>query len=133
MTNRLRAFTLVELVVSIGIISLISGVVFFNFPQFNQTVHLNRSARELTVALREAQARAIAVTPLPDGTFPNNYAVFIEKTPANELDGKYVIFTDLNANLKYDTPDPLKCLGECVKKIIFTNGIKRKEITVIAD
>ena len=135
--NTPRAFTLIELVVSIGIISVISAVVFFNFPQFNQTIHLNRSARELTVSLREAQARATAVTPLPNGEFPNNYGVFIEKAPDANGNGQYVLFSDYNNNLKFDPILPIPALpplppiactappdGECIKIFTFTNGIQ---------
>lgn len=119
-----RAFSVLELLVSIGIISLISAVVFFNFPQFNQVVLLNRAARELTLSLREAQARAVAVAPLPDGTFPSNYGVFISGTPTTDGSGQYTLFHDANNNLKYDPPGSGLCEGECVKIITFTRGVQ---------
>ncbi len=116
-----HAFTLIELVVSIGIISLISAVVFFNAPQLNETVALNRATRELTLALREAQTRAIAVTSLPDGSSPKNYGVYVSGTPTAEGNGQFLIFSDTNNNLKYDggsSADPL------IKTITFTRGIQ---------
>lgn len=119
MRNR-RAFTLVELIVSIGIISLISAVVFFNFPQFNESVALNRAARELTLTLREAQARAVAVTPLPSGIFPSNYGVYISGTPTAEDDGQFLIFSD-DGDLKYDATNPNDIL---IKTITFTRGVQ---------
>jgi len=116
-------FTLIEMLISISIISLISGVVFFNFPRLNQDVLLNRAARELTLALREAQSRAVAVSPLESGKFPSNYGISIQKNNA-----ELVLFSDgadgSVENTKYDASgQPEECSGECVKKFTFTHGI----------
>ncbi len=116
--NDSRAFSLVELLVSVGIISLISAVVFFNYPQFNESTALNRSARELTLAFREAQTRAIAVAPLPDGIFPKNYGVFIDSTNPGG-NGKFLIFSDTDNDKKY-----LASGDVLIKTFTFTRGIK---------
>jgi prepilin-type N-terminal cleavage/methylation domain-containing protein len=120
-------FTVIELLISISIISLISGVIFFNFPKLNQDVLLNRAARELTLALREAQSRAVAVTPLPGaapGVFPSNYGVAVRLNSS-----EFILFSDggdgSSPNYRYDeTSTPGECTGECVKRFQYQRGIK---------
>ncbi len=133
-------FTLIELMVTISIMAIISGVVFLSFPRLNQTVLLNRAARELTLALREAQGRATSVAPLPiSGKFPKDYGIHVKAGSKT-----FFLFSDKNDDLECKMNDEMnnptkqcddaaleseaKCDGECVKRYEFTNGIQIKEI-----
>jgi len=121
-------FTLLELMITIGIMTIISGVVFFNFPKLNQTVLLNRAARELTLALREAQSRATAVAQLPGaaaGTpFPKNYGIHVKKDS-----NIFFLFNDKDDDMKCNVgvspcSSSSTCDPECVKRFEFTHGVK---------
>jgi type II secretory pathway pseudopilin PulG len=83
-------FTLVELVVSIGIIVLISSMILFNAPKFNRTMALNRAAREVASTLRLAQARATQVRAV-NGVFPTNYGVQFNTGSSGD---EFILFSD---------------------------------------
>lgn len=128
MSNRRAGFTLIELTVSMGIMALISTVIFFNFPRFNQQTALSRAAREFVSALRDAQARAVAVTKLPDAgpdQFPSNYGIHLQAGDTYELfsdSGEY-----RTVPVKYDSSGG--CDGECIRQFKFTHGIRITNIT----
>ncbi len=144
-----RAFTLIEIMITVAIMGIISGVIFFSFPRLNHTVLLNRAAREFTLALREAQSKATAIAatkdPCTDGIiFPPNYGVHIKD------DGEtFFLFTDVGCNnnepnLTCDMKDRscdeqvqkdiidnapvVTCNGECIKRFTFTHGVKVEAI-----
>ncbi len=85
---------MVELLVSISIISIMSGIVFYNSPKLNRTIYLNRAAREVAFALRVAQAKSTQIKSLPGATAgnsvtPTNFSIrFIE----NNTD--FIMFSD---------------------------------------
>lgn len=129
-----RAFTLVEFLVAIAIITIMSAVIFYNFPRFNQNVLVNREARALTLALRDAQSRAVAISEFgKDGgglpIFPSNYGVHIESD-------HYVIFSDRKPpsvgscpecaeDLKYGGTDTATtCTGECFKRFPLPDNVR---------
>ena len=89
--KKLAGFTLVELVVSIGIIILISSMILFNAPKFNRTMALNRAAREVASTLRLAQARATQVRAV-GGVFPKNYGVQFNTDVSKN--NEFTIFSD---------------------------------------
>src|SRR3989344_3391108 len=123
--NSAHGFTLLELMITIGIMTIISGIVFFNFPKLNQTVLLNRAARELTLALREAQSRATAVVQLPGASagdkFPNNYGVHFK-----EGENTFFLFNYKDPNLTDSDP-----LGDLVCKMV--GGVSCDDPAVLAD
>lgn len=70
-----RGFTLVELVVSIGIIGVITGVVIVNYRDFESTTVLKNSAYDVALGLREAQLKSISVVRGTSGGFDYPYGV----------------------------------------------------------
>lgn len=59
--NFSRGFTLIEMLVSITIITVITSVVFLQSSQFNSSILLSNIAYELAISIREAQSYGLSV------------------------------------------------------------------------
>src|SRR3989338_7906144 len=66
----LTGFTLVELVVVIGIMALISAVAIANFPSFRDSIAVNKESGKVAVALRNAQSFSLGVQQFASFTGP---------------------------------------------------------------
>lgn len=71
----LRAFTLVELIVSVSIITLFGLLLLIKHNQFGESIALNNLAYETGLALREAQVFGISVREQAGGEFGHAYGV----------------------------------------------------------
>lgn len=119
------AFTLVELMVSTGIIILISSMIFFNFPRFRQKTALDNAARELSLAIRDAQARAVAVS-ISGGAPRSNYGINLKTSGGGTA---YTLFSDGGGvpNKKFDGGDLT------VKSFVFNSGVRVSSFTFPSD
>lgn len=90
-----RAFSLVELVVVIGIFSAISLVVLANHSRFNSSVLLGSLAYKIALSVREAQVYGLSVQG-QSSNFQVGYGVHFAGGTT------YILFSDLNGNKKYD-------------------------------
>lgn len=111
-----KAFSLVELIVSISIISLILSVVLYNYGSFNDKLALSATSQELAVAVRQAQAYGINVkeSSVSSGQFNYPYGIYFStQTPTS-----YVIYVDVNSNNVYDSGG-----GELVETVSLRNGV----------
>jgi prepilin-type N-terminal cleavage/methylation domain-containing protein len=116
-----RAFTLVELIVVVGIITVISAIVFQNGNKFNDTIALQSVAQDVSLALREAQVNGTSVR---DTTNTGNFTagsgiVFDVSNP-----GYIMVFNDANGNGVYDGGTACDGTDECVDKIVLRSGVK---------
>ena len=97
-------FTLVELLVSIFIILLMSGIIFANYRAGEQKFALQRSANKLAQDIRRAQQMAMSATECPTGTvcmgqIPlGGYGIYLTiGTPES-----YILFADCDGDYYYD-------------------------------
>lgn len=130
-------FTMFELMITISIMVMVSALVLVNFPGFNRQVAVNRAAQEISLTLRSAQARALAVQKFaPTGQFPQGYGVFFT-TAANT---SYILFADLDENGLYtkqemveeiDLPKPLTVAGLLAKEKTSPPGISYRELHIV--
>lgn len=104
-------FTLIEVVVVVGVIAIIAAVTLASFPEFSERIGIEQEAGKLILALRKAQTYALAVREFQAGSgiFPP-YGVSIIMSDTTH----YIIFGDLNnpSNYRFES-----FLGETVEKI----------------
>lgn len=99
--SRDTGFTMVEIVVMMAIMAMISGMVLVSFGGLHEGAALNRSARELGLAIRRSQNIALSITRVDTGAGPQ-----IPKGAGIRLtqgSSRYILFADQTRDNKYDT------------------------------
>ncbi len=87
-----RGFSLIELLVTITIVTLITALVMVRYSAFDSSILLNNQAYEIALDIRETQVRSISVQVGNDGTdsFSSNFGLhFNIDTPT-----EYIFFQD---------------------------------------
>ncbi|OGF67760.1 hypothetical protein A3I27_03165 [Candidatus Giovannonibacteria bacterium RIFCSPLOWO2_02_FULL_43_11b] len=115
-----RGFTLVEMLIVIIIISIVTTISLVGYKNYGARLNVRRSANEVALAIREAQANALAVkgynhdnnsgTPL----LFTSWGVYFNKTVSTT---QFNIFVDSDGDKSYDS-------GESVKTVNIMNSIK---------
>lgn len=129
--NKLAGFTLVELMVTISIMVIINGVIFFNYPKVMANLALRRTADEIALMARQAQAYAMAAKSI-DEERPPKYGVHFDTSLPNNT--KIVLFADVDTSgvaNKYDGSDSPTCGNECIQ--IFEIQTKDKISDLLGD
>lgn len=101
------AFTIVELIVVIGIFGLIMGVALSNQQALNSTLLISNLAYEIGLVTRETQAYGIGVRSRPNEATAKNFqgafGMYVKLDPTTHTSDKLIVFKDLNGNGQYDT------------------------------
>lgn len=102
-----HGFTLIEVVVVVGVIAIIAAVTLASFPEFSERIGIEQEAGKLTLALRKSQSYALAVREFQAGSgiFPP-YGVNITTNDPTH----YTIFGDVNSSNRFEG-----FLGEAVE------------------
>lgn len=114
-----RGFTLIEMVVVIGIIVVVAAVVLANNTRFGGTVLLENFAYDVALQVRQAQVYGISVVRYGAGNYNAPYGVHFDMTNSTA----YLFFADGSRNGLYDT-------GELVKTTTLTRGFKINALCV---
>ena len=103
--NSQKGFTLVELLISIGIIAFISSIVLLKYSSFDSTVLLKNAAYEVALALREAQAKSVSGSHEGgDASFP--FGVTFTPGVKDYTIFRYASATDLSPYYDVSETDP---------------------------
>jgi len=96
-------FTLIEVLVTIFIIGLMSGIIFANYRQGGQQFALQRSANKLAQDIRRAQQMAMLAKECQEcgGGVPPGYGIILDKNWDNK---KYRLYADTNGDNGFFTP-----------------------------
>lgn len=96
-----KGFTIVELVVVVGIFTIISLLVLINFSGFSGNILVNNLAYDIALSIRKAQTFGLNVREAQVGTgFTSGFGIHFE----NNFGGlTYVFFVDNNNNKVYDS------------------------------
>ena len=89
----MKAFTLVELLVSIAIFTVITTIAVVNNSQFNSSILLTNLAYEIGLSIRQAQVYGITVkqTSLDPTKFNSGYGIHFDLTADSK---SYILFED---------------------------------------
>jgi hypothetical protein len=107
MMNDQKSFTLVELLVSIFIIILLTGIIFANYRQSGNQLALQRAAHKLALDIRRAEEMAMSAKEFQGMVPSGGYGLHFNQTDTYH----YILFADCNGNFVYDPPPALPCNG----------------------
>lgn len=108
-----EGFTLMDLIVSMGIMIVITAVAMANFRAGQRNDSVRQSSSITASLLRKAQTMSLSGAKLLDGTYPQGgYGIRL----GNEDTNKIILFADKNGNYIYDS-------GEMVDSKKFTRGV----------
>ncbi|MBI2627986.1 MAG: hypothetical protein HYW71_00940 [Candidatus Niyogibacteria bacterium] len=101
----LTGFTVVEVLITMGVFALVSSMVLANYPKFSERLTLEQTAQKIALSFREAKILSLTVGESEIGTriFPG-YGVHFDAGESGN-NKRYLIFSDLNADKKYAEPD----------------------------
>jgi len=134
-----NGFTLVELIVVIGIVALIASITLANFPKLRSSITLDQEVRKVSVALRRAQQFAMGVRRFDD-TLPPDFAAcsefFKAQFPAygvvlfagSSLNDSYAIYADPDCNNESATYS-----GDLIQEFEFEHGVRVEKICLDID
>ena len=100
-TSSLKGFTLVELVVTVGIFAIISTVIISRNSQFDEEIFLSDMAYDVALSVRRAQSFGVNVRSA-EGSFDHPYGIFFTNATTT-----YQLFVDTNDDGFYNDPEEL--------------------------
>ncbi len=93
--KEIRGFTIVELLVTIAIVVLVTGLIMIQYSAFNNSVLLKNQAYLTAFDIREAQALAVSVKG-QGGEFHEEYGLHF--VVDGEAPDSYILFQDRDSN-----------------------------------
>ena len=130
--NYKKGFTLVELLVTISMFVVITGVVLVNSNSFDNSVLLRNFTYDVALTIKQAQTYGVNVNEDSKGEFTNAYGVYFDmiESPTN-----FVIFSDFPLDLegnsnRTDSVTTCNIDSECIKKYSMNKGTHIKNICV---
>ncbi|MFZ2523285.1 MAG: prepilin-type N-terminal cleavage/methylation domain-containing protein [Minisyncoccia bacterium] len=131
MFKQKKAFTLIEIIIVVAIVTYIMSMVLFNYISFNDKLSLAAAGKELLIAVRQAQSYGINVREVTKdtGDFSRAYGIYFY--PASSP-SSYYIFVDKNGDELYN--DSLgSCIssGECVEKVDLRNNVTMASFSLV--
>lgn len=119
-----KGMTYVELIVVLGIFSMLSAVAIFNYGDFQSNVDIKNLASDVALKVVEAQKASVSgVLPISGGygnDWKPSYGVYFD--PSSDS-ASFIYFADLNQDNLFSDADPSCSFGgECIDKINITKG-----------
>ena len=93
---------MIELMVAVGILTLINIMIFASYPEFSQKMALKRTSEEVALIVRQAQAYALGIKrPVSGGEDYYGFGIHFDKSDSRSL----VLFAASDSGQTYDKKD----------------------------
>jgi len=134
--NRKKGFSILELLMVMGIFSILTGVTVFGYGDFNNNIITTNLAYEVALSVRQAQVFSLGVRGSSSNDFNTRYGVFFNKAADGGNPSSFVFFADRDnygiCDNDGDECDISICLAgadnECEQVSSFTRGIEISRI-----
>lgn len=124
-TQSKRGFTLIEMIVVVGIFSFITAIVLANNSKFNGDILITNLAYEIALTIRQAQVFGLSVREFAVGgvsEFNVGYGVYF----SSGTTGSFVFYADRNRNNQYDSGELVETFtlghGNFIKRLCAVTG-----------
>lgn len=120
LNRKANGFSLIELMVAVGILTMINIMIFASYPEFSQKMALKRTSEEIALVARQAQAYALGIkksASASDDYF--GFGIHFDKNNPKSL----ILFTDSDSDKIYGAGDG--CGGtntECFQEFKINTG-----------
>ena len=116
-----KGFTLVELLVTISMFVIVTGVVLVNSNKFSSTILLNNFAYDVALTIKQAQSYGVNVRECISGSFNSPFGVYFDiTTPAGKTN--FVLFNDFDNSSTTALVTSCSTASECIQKYSMTRG-----------
>ncbi|OGG42084.1 hypothetical protein A2837_00010 [Candidatus Kaiserbacteria bacterium RIFCSPHIGHO2_01_FULL_46_22] len=102
--SSVRGFSILEVLITAGIIGLITGIIVLKYGAFNNLILLKNQAFQVALDLRETQTRALSAQGQTGTAFRDGYGIYF----ATAASDRYVLFVDTNDNNVYNSGEELE-------------------------
>ena len=105
-----RGFTLTELLVVVGIMTIMNLLIFANYPEFSQRLALKRTSEDIALIVRQAQAYSLGIKrPLSGEGDYFGFGVHFDKSAIDNKNKSLILFADVDiiADKKYSNNNEL--------------------------
>lgn len=120
----LRGFTLIELMVTVGVFILLTTAAIINFRTIDSALVLRNVAQQVALVVRKAQISGISVQGIGSGAatvFPS-YGINFDTSRNNS----FVLFAD--TGIKNKLLDSACPSAECIQRYVLANGYTIKSL-----
>lgn len=101
-------FSLIELMVTVSVVTLIGAVVLYENSKFNSTILLTNLGYEIALTARQAQVFGLSSrTYQAGGSTQVGYGVYFDLADSQ----KFILFADVNGNNTYDNLEETSVIG----------------------
>ncbi len=118
-------FTLVEIMVTVAIVTILISTAILNYFSFNDRLSLSSAGQEMAINIRLTQSYGLNVKETSPGAsdFTKAYGIYFDMDTGDN--DEYIIFADLNSDKKYDEGSGCGTGGgtECVELVKIDNRV----------
>ncbi len=125
-SKRSSGFTIIELMVSISIMSVLLSLVLYNYRTFSNRLAVSGNAQDLNLTIRQTQAFRTSTqeSSAGAGDFTTPYGLVFRRVTQGDPMATYLLFADKDGNNRYNS-SLTYCLPdtECVQQLALRDNV----------